>query len=601
MTLPGLVAAQNLADVVDREKAWDNLGSSVSVNVSISSPSLDLNFAKNKSLVDDISGNNLITFSRASTGTFVGSNGLLQTAASGVPRFDHNPTTGESLGLLVEEARTNLVLRSEEFDNAYWSKTGATITPNATAAPNETTTADKLVETAVSNLHFAGAISLGLGSNVYTVSVFAKAAERTEISIFMNTSVTRRTQFFNLSTGALGANSGGLTCSIQAFANGWYKCSITLNAAETLLDVVYTTALSGTNNYLGDATSGVFLWGAQLEAGTFPTSYIPTTSSTVTRAADVASMTGTNFSSWYNQTEGTVFAEVALAQPNIGDNQFVFRTSNNTFGNAIAVNILGSAQLSTALDNTFDGFAVSVANLVANVSAKIGAAYATNNLGISLNGATAVTDTSAIMPTGLNRADVGSDHIGLNRVNAGTIKRLAYYPVRLANLALQYITSASGSLSSTTYPYTFAIKGKDTLALNGVSNASARSFVFIKGLSTFAQPRITTAAQQAASGTALRDAAMLKASPTTIGNYFFSSGITLSGVSTRINGTPALSINTFPFSGSTATASILLGELRPQTNWRITEPMASGTIASPEFAIPFETNNFVLFMKAGQN
>jgi hypothetical protein len=94
---------------------------------------------------------------------------------------------------------------------------------------------------------------------------------------------------------------------------------------------------------------------------------------------------------------------------------------------------------------------------------------------------------------------------------------------------------------------------------------------------------------------------MPKASPTTIGNYFFSSGLTLSGVSTRINGTPALSIATSPFSGSTATSSIVLRELQPQTNWRITEPMVSGAIASPELAIPFETNDFVLFMKAGQN
>jgi hypothetical protein len=154
---------------------------------------------------------------------------------------------------------------------------------------------------------------------------------------------------------------------------------------------------------------------------------------------------------------------------------------------------------------------------------------------------------------------------------------------------------------SSTFTIPFTIKGKDILALNGVSRASTRDFVFIKGLASPAQPRITTAAQQAASGTALQDAAMLKASPTTIGNYFFSPGITLSGVSTRINDTPALSIATSPFSGSTATASILLRELQPQVNWRITEPMPSGTIASPEFAIPFETNDFVLFMKAGQN
>jgi hypothetical protein len=179
---------------------------------------------------------------------------------------------------------------------------------------------------------------------------------------------------------------------------------------------------------------------AQLEAGAFPTSYIPTTTATVTRAADVASITGSNFSSWYNQTEGTVFAEVAVAQPNTGGNQFVFRTSDNTYNNAVAINIPGQAQLSTASSGTFDGSANSVANLVANVSAKISAAYATNNLGISLNGATAITDTSATMPTGLNRADIGSDHAGFNRVKAGTIKRLTYWPVRLADPTLVSIT-----------------------------------------------------------------------------------------------------------------------------------------------------------------
>ena len=102
MALAGLLAANNLNDVTDIERTWDNLGSNISATVFVPAPTLDLDFAANKSLIDSVSGNNLITFSRASTGTFVGSNGLVQTAASGVARFDHNPATGESLGLLVE-------------------------------------------------------------------------------------------------------------------------------------------------------------------------------------------------------------------------------------------------------------------------------------------------------------------------------------------------------------------------------------------------------------------------------------------------------------------------------------------------------------------
>jgi hypothetical protein len=147
----------------------------------------------------------------------------------------------------------------------------------------------------------------------------------------------------------------------------------------------------------------------------------------------------------------------------------------------------------------------------------------------------------------------------------------------------------------------FTIKGKDILALDGARNVSTRDFVFIKVLTSPAQPRINTITRQAASCTDLQNAAMLKASPTTNGNYFFSSGLTLSGVSMRINGTDALSVSTSPFSGSTATVPLLLSDLRPQSNWRITEPMISGTIVSPSIAIPFETDSLVLFMKAGQS
>ena len=146
-----------------------------------------------------------------------------------------------------------------------------------------------------------------------------------------------------------------------------------------------------------------------------------------------------------------------------------------------------------------------------------------------------------------------------------------------------------------------SVTGRDILALNGVRNASTRDFIFIRGLASAAQPRLTAAATSTSSGLTLATNALPKLSPVSNGNYFFASGSTLSGNTVRINGTNALSIATSPFSGSTAIAPLLFRELRPQANWRITEPMPSGTIASPEFAIPFETNNFVLFMKAGQN
>ena len=107
--------------------------------------SLDLNFSQYKALTDSVSGTNLITFSRASTGTYVDSDGLIKTAVADAPRFDHDPVTGESLGLLIEEERTNLFTYSEEFDDATWLKSNATVTANDAVAPDGTSTADKLI------------------------------------------------------------------------------------------------------------------------------------------------------------------------------------------------------------------------------------------------------------------------------------------------------------------------------------------------------------------------------------------------------------------------------------------------------------------------
>jgi hypothetical protein len=162
------------------------------------------------------------------------------------------------------------------------------------------------------------------------------------------------------------------------------------------------------------------------------------------------------------------------------------------------------------------------------------------------------------------------------------------------------ITATVPSGSGTT-TILFSITGEDIAALNGVRNTDIRDFVFIKGLTSLAQPRITTASQNTASGVALRDRAMPRISPTTSGNYVFQPPAILSGSSVRINNTPALSIATSPFSGSTALFPVVLSEFRPQADWRITESLTSGTINTPEYAIPFETNDFILFMKAGQN
>jgi hypothetical protein len=253
-------------------------------------PTLDLDFANSKTL------DPRITFTRASGGSYVGADGLIKYAGVNEARFDHDPETGESLGLLIEEARTNLLLRSEEFN--LWAKTRSTIQPNVITAPDGTNTADKLVEdTTPNNNHIVFRSSLGLSSNVYTFSVYVKAAERNEIVLRIDTNVTQRNVRFNLVEGTI-VNAGDVSARIEYVGNGWYRCINTMNIAEEVTNAVLMLADSRfplSVVYTGDGTSGIYIWGAQLEEGAFPTSYIPTQASTRTRAYEYAAVEGDNF------------------------------------------------------------------------------------------------------------------------------------------------------------------------------------------------------------------------------------------------------------------------------------------------------------------
>ena len=241
-------------------------------------PSLDLRFADNKSLVDATTGASLITFTRASSGTYVGADGLIKSATTDEARFDHNPTTGESLGLLVEEARTNLSLRSQELDNAVWTKTASSITANAIASPDETTTADKLVEdSSTANHNIVEATIITYTSGVtYSFSFFVKKAERQTVQILMHPNpfpgtAAQRTAIFNSNTGAFASVGSAYTNnSVTTLPSGWYRVSVTSTADATTTGN-FTISLcsddAGTVTYTGNGTSGIYLWGAQLEAG----------------------------------------------------------------------------------------------------------------------------------------------------------------------------------------------------------------------------------------------------------------------------------------------------------------------------------------------
>ena len=280
---------------------------SADLDVPVVLPTLNLDFANSQSL------DKRITFSRGSIGTRVNRNGLIETIAANQPRFDYDPVTGECKGLLIEESRTNLLTYSEDFSNASWARNNQNINTNVITAPDGTLTADKLITINASPIHDLFKTP-NLSSNTYTLSIFAKAAEQNLMRLRIDDGIIGRNTIFNLTTGSVSSNTNVTSSTITPYSNGWYRCSITVTT--NIINLVFNTPYP----YSGDGTSGIYIWGAQVEQGAFPTSYIPTTASTVTRSADNADMTGTNFSSWYNQTESTIFCKFN-AYNNIGAGQ----------------------------------------------------------------------------------------------------------------------------------------------------------------------------------------------------------------------------------------------------------------------------------------
>jgi len=392
--------------------------------------------------------------SRASTATYIGSDGLIKIAASNAPRMQYTP---DNLGLrpklLLEGASTNLLTYSEQFDNAGWTKARASITPNVILAPDGTLTADKLVEdTSASTSHYIRHSPTLSGTTTHTFTIFAKSAGRhINITTFgSNGWIVSKTVIVNLIDGSYTGEG-----VVEHLPGGWFKISLTnTTGAETkayAIDVLLSSV--GDEFFTGDGTSGIYLWGAQLEQSPYPTSYIPTTSVAVTRAADVSSsaattraadiaqMTGSNFSDWYRQDEGSFVCKYQLDYK-LGASRVL------SVGTADAYMELISATGATAdvgnggyLYGKSDGVVGSIATSgILNVALAIrhvAFGYKKDDFASSVNGITAKVDTTGSVPP-VDRLRF-TNNVG-EALLCGHIAYLAYYPKRISNTELQVIT-----------------------------------------------------------------------------------------------------------------------------------------------------------------
>lgn len=355
------------------------------------------------------------------------------------PRLDFDPVTLAARGLLVEAQRTNLLLRSEDFSQ-QWSNSSSSEQINVVMSPAGTLTGDKLVENANTGIHqIAQTVSALTGA--YTYTCYIKAAERTHAMLVVSGGTTGRSAGFNLTTGATyteaisGSSPPDLAADMTNAGNGWWRCRISWTADGQNSIRIYTDGGAGTGSTTGDGVSGIYIWGAQLEAGAFPTSYIPTTTTALTRSADQASVD--TLSSWFNATEGTLFAEYQKFSSQITG---VYDLCNN--------NTSVDESIRLTPNDTTCQFRVTVGSsevVTIDLSAPLSVnksvfAYKANDFAASVNGGAVSTDTSGALPTVSQLKLAAWDDSSSVPLN-GHIRRIAFYPRRLTNAELQTLSA----------------------------------------------------------------------------------------------------------------------------------------------------------------
>ena len=408
-------------------------------------PSLNLDFVNSQSV------DSRITFTRASTATRINALGVMETVAANTPRIDYDPVTLACKGLLIEEARTNLMLQSGDMSNATWSRSNMVIVPNSASTPYGTLSASKLVTTSgwvfTAGSYTGENIAKAATAIQYTSSVYAKAGEFNKIRMFargLNSTATRCYADFNLTLGTKGAiaqGTDGFADCVQLIipvGDGWYRCSITYTT-DLHTSIVQNFYPLDDTVIVGDGVSGIHVWGVQLEVGAFPTSYIPTVASQVTRAADVATMTGSNFSSWYRQDEGTFVVGWSTADgPSSGASGA--RTLVVSDGTSNERLICYTASLVTLTGLVTVGQTPGIGSQLDPTGAKAAYAYKLNDAAMGKNGLAVVTDATFLLPVAVNQLSIASNNGGGTLMN-GYIRTLSFFPKRLTNSELQTLST----------------------------------------------------------------------------------------------------------------------------------------------------------------
>jgi hypothetical protein len=347
-----------------------------------------------------------VTFTRSgNTATVVNSSGFIAPINANLPRFDYDPTTLVCKGLLIEEARTNICLQSNTFANIAWSNTSVTITANAAVSPDGTSNASLLTAAAADCAIFQ-TITVTTAT-AYVYSVYLRAATTTNISLYVDLN----------GLGSFVALPITVTTSWQRFLFPF-----------TSTGVACKLYIGGGGSF--GSPEAVYVYGVQLEAGAFATSFIPTTSAAVTRNADVAVMTSTNFSNWYTATTGAAVVW-AIPQTATGTRPLV-QFDDTTALKTIALRG-NAADPELYIVNTTTQAQIDAGTIVANTAYKLSGAWNTNNCAAAKDGGTVGTDVVATIPAP-TQLRIGSD--GTNYA-CSWVQKVMYWKQRIIDAEVQ--------------------------------------------------------------------------------------------------------------------------------------------------------------------
>ena len=392
-------------------------------NVKVNYPSLGMDFTNGTSGRYTLNGtvyNSLSsfltasggTFTRNSIGTYFDSTGTLQTATANTPRFDYDPVTNAAKGILIEESRTNLIRYSTKITNraatgfGYSGDIAEKFTIDSGIAPDGTNTASYANVSSFSRFFQ----EIGGTNTTYTMSVWLKA----------------------------GSGTTTATLNIKNFASDTIKQTATVPLTTTWQRFSITGTTDGSSAGIRaevSFTTAIYAWGFQVEQGSFPTSYIPTTTAAVTRQTEIINIpTGT----WYNQSTGSFINDVSWASSSGTGFPMFLRVDDTTSNNRWNAFYNQSAN-SLGIDAFAGGSSQGGGSNAASTSgtAKIASAQTLNNANFAFNGTLKTLDTSWTPPT-VTRLFLGSS--GTNHDARKWFKTLKYYPTRVSDTQLQLLT-----------------------------------------------------------------------------------------------------------------------------------------------------------------